>query len=277
MNLKRAVMMAALAVAIAALAVPIVGLRARAAGKSTAPTVAAKPAAVPVTTADTYQETASGQRSMPTRSVDPGALGPISPRAKEALELSRAKGDVSGKIAEAIKRRKVGGGISPQSGEPTILNPRSALSAALMTNIGGRDNQFSEVVLLADWDGREDCVADRSAKVDDFSPTEPDIDFTLTRTAISEHTIANGFAENIFYYGDSVGNVWIGADTDGNGSADSIFQINIPTQLNAFGTVLSDDQITITGLAVNPVADLQSFPNVNGSYTPFAGQIGEIL
>jgi len=274
---KRAIMMAVLLLAIAALAVPILGLRARAAGKSTAPAVAAaERAAVPSASVATQQE-ASGQRAIaPTVQAEP--LGPVANSAREAFGFGRPKADMSARIAEAIKKRKVGGaGITPQSGEPTILNARSALSASLMTNIGGRDNQFSEVTLLADWDGREDCVADRSAKVDDFSPTEPDIDFTLTRTAISEHTIANGFLENIFYYGDSVGNVWIGADTDGNGSADVITQINLPTQLNAFGTINSDDQVTITGLAVNPVADLTSFPNVNGAYTPFLNQVGEIL
>jgi hypothetical protein len=210
-------------------------------------------------------------------------LAPYSEAVREKLGLRKVQkgADLDARISKAIRKRSMpvgsSGEIAPQAGEPLILNSTSALSGALMTNIGGRDNQFSEVTLLADWDGREDCVADRAAKVDDFSPTEPDIDFALTRTAISEHTIANGFNENIFYYGDSVGNVWVGADTDGNGSADNIFQINIPTQLNAFGTVLSDDQITITGLAVNPVADLTSFPNVNGAYTPFVGQIGEIL
>src|SRR5262249_60381585 len=30
-------------------------------------------------------------------------------------------------------------------------------------------------------------------------------------------------------------------------------------------------------LCVNPVADLTSFPNVNGSFAPFTGQTGEIL
>ena len=40
-----------------------------------------------------------------------------------------------------------------------MLNEVSALSAALITTIGGRDNQFSEVALIADWDGREDCAA----------------------------------------------------------------------------------------------------------------------
>ena len=92
-------------------------------------------------------------------------MWPIDPNAKAAFGFPLQKRDISGKIAEAIKNRKVGGaGIKPQSGEPVILNAQSALSAALMTNIGGRDNQFSEVTLLADWDGREDCVADRSAR-----------------------------------------------------------------------------------------------------------------
>jgi hypothetical protein len=151
------------------------------------------------------------------------------------------------------------------------------LSAALATTIGGRDTQFSEVVLTADWDGREDCTADREAKVDDFSGLEIDIDQTLTRVAISEHTVANGFNENIYYYGDSLGNVWVGADTNLDGAVDNVVQINLPTVLNAFGSLSSDDQITITGLAVNPVADLTSFPNVNGAYGLFAGQTGEVL
>jgi hypothetical protein len=90
------------------------------------------------------------------------------------------------------------------------MNATSALSAALITTMGGRDTQFSEVALIADWDGREDCVADHGAKVDDFSFIELDIDQSLTRAAISEHTFANGFTENVFYYGDSVGNVWVG-------------------------------------------------------------------
>ena len=140
-----------------------------------------------------------------------------------------------------------------QSGQPTILNARSALSAALMTNLGGRDTQFSEVTLIADWDGREDCAADREAKVDDFSNLEVENDFTLTRTAISEHTIANGFNENIFYYGDSVGNVWVGADANGDGRVETVQQLNLPTTLGPQFPL--DDQVTITGLAVSPVVD----------------------
>src|SRR5262249_37439681 len=88
--------------------------------------------------------------------------------------------------------RKAIGGNGPLIGQPLVLNETSALSAALITNIGGRDNQFSEVALIADWDGREDCAADRGTKIDDFSFVEPEIDFSLTRAAISEHTFANG-------------------------------------------------------------------------------------
>jgi hypothetical protein len=136
-----------------------------------------------------------------------------------------------------LGKKKSSGGVSVQSGQPQILNVASALSAALMTTIGGRDNQFSEVTLIADWDGREDCAADREQKVDDFSGVESDIDASLTRTAISEHTAANGFDENVYYYGDSLGNVWVGVDTDLDGGVDSILQINLPTVLNAFGTL----------------------------------------
>ncbi|HEX6884160.1 MAG TPA: hypothetical protein VF530_12340 [Planctomycetota bacterium] len=176
-------------------------------------------------------------------------------------------------------RRPGGPGSSTREaiGLPNLLDVRGPLSAALLTTVGGRDTQFSDVSLIGDWDGREDCTADRSTNIHDFSGVEPDVDFTLTRTAISEHTIANGFTENVYYYGDSVGNVYVAADTDGNGLVDDVVTIHLPTVLNAFGTVLSDDQIVITGLGVNPVADLSSFSNVNGAYAGFAGQVGEIL
>src|SRR5205085_9036671 len=103
--------------------------------------------------------------------------------------------------------QKTGGAAPPLVGQPLVLNELSALSAALITTIGGRDNQFSEVALIADWDGREDCTADRAAKIDDFSGIEVDIDFSLTRSAISEHTFANGHTFNSYYYGDSIGNL----------------------------------------------------------------------
>jgi len=162
------------------------------------------------------------------------------------------------------------------AGQPSVLNPQSALSAAILTTLGGRNSQFSEVSLLASWDGREDFAADRAHKVDDFSFVEADIDQALTRTAISEHTFANGFNENVYYYGDSVGNFWIGTDTNpalnitANGGVDTLRQVNIPALVNTGATggfTLSnptagdciDDQVIITGIAVNPVADLADF------------------
>jgi hypothetical protein len=282
MNLKRAVVMAVVAVAMAALAVPIVGLRARAAGGVSAVPSSAKATAVASSTVQTERQRAGSGQQVLMPSEPSSVSGEVSADVKSTLGLQSApKGrDISRKIAEAIKSRRVGGGsggVAPQQGEPQILNPASALSAALITTVGGRDNQFSEVSLLADWDGREDGVADRASKLDDFSFVEPDIDFVLTRAAISEHTFANGFTENVYYYGDSVGNVWIGVDTTLDGQIDVVHQINLPTQLNAFGTVLSDDQIAITGLAVSPVADLTSYANVNGAYAPYAGLTGEIL
>src|SRR6185295_17674805 len=141
----------------------------------------------------------------------------------KGLGIQRIKGpDVKAKIQKAmennaaklLKKNKGSGDLSAQSGQPTVLNARSALSTALITTIGGRDNQFSEVTLIADWDRREDCAADREQKVDDFSFVEPDIDQSLTRVAISEHTVANGFAENVYYYGDTLGNFWVGTDTN---------------------------------------------------------------
>src|SRR5262249_52827793 len=56
----------------------------------------------------------------------------------------------------------------------------------------------------------------------------------------------------------------------------AITVLNLPTVLNAFGTLNSDDQVVVTGLCVNPVADLTSFSNVNGAF-PFSGKTGEIL
>jgi len=283
MKTKRAVMMAVLIVAVAALAVPVVGLRARAAGTAKSPVVAAKGAAAMAPAATAPQARSGGRtldngQSIVSPGVQTGPLGKLDPGVIERLGFTRPSKGLAKGLASRVLDKLKRGGAETQSGLPVTLNASSALSAAVITTIGGRDTQFSEVTLMADWDGREDCTADREAKVDDFSEVEPDIDFTLTRAAISEHTVANGFNENIFYYGDSVGNVWVGADTNGNATVDSVLQINLPTVLNAFGSLTSDDQVTVTGIAVNPVADLTSFSNVNGAYAAnFAGVTGEIL
>ena len=240
MKIKRAVLMAVLAVAVAALAVPLVGFNARAAGSA-----ADARAALTATKANAAAVTTTAAATQPAvipvgGSSQEGPAGKISAETLKAIGFQKSKDpEAAAKLAKSLAKKKAGGGdFITQSGQPTVLNARSALSAALMTTIGGRDNQFSEVALIADWDGREDCVADREQKVDDFSFVEADIDTSLTRTGISEHTVANGFAENVYYYGDSLGNLWVGTDTNPginvspNGGVDTLRQVNIPALVN---------------------------------------------
>src|SRR5215208_674097 len=286
MKIKRAVLMAVLAVAIAALAVPLVGFNARAAGSAADARAAltatrANAAAVTTTTAATQPAV------IPVGGSSQDPAGKISADTLKAIGFQKSKNpEAAANIAKSLAKKKAGGGdFITQSGQPTVLNARSALSSALMTTIGGRDNQFSEVALIADWDGREDCVADREQKVDDFSFVEADIDTSLTRTGISEHTVANGFAENVYYYGDSLGNLWVGTDTNPginvspNGGVDSLRQVNIPALVNTgtsggftivqAGLGCTDDQVGVTGIAVQPVADLSDFG--------LCGTIGEVV
>jgi Divergent InlB B-repeat domain len=167
---------------------------------------------------------------------------------------------------------------APQvAGQPSELDERSPLSAALMASVGAAGTQFNESTLFADWDGREDLTADRGSKTIGFG-------VPWTRNAISAHTVANGFNENIFYTGDSSGIVLVNVDTNpGSGpgpnghTVDDFTFINLPTVLNAFGTLLSDTQVVVTGVCVSPVVDLTAWPNVNGAFTPFLNQIGESL
>src|SRR6185369_4372243 len=182
MTLKRGVFLAVMVIAVAALATPLVSLRAIAAGsavvaKSTSSASATRAASTPKQQQIEQQRDGSGEARAEGQ-------GKISADTLKALGITRANNarEASAKIAEKLLKKKSGGGeVSVQSGEPSVLNAASALSAALITTIGGRDNQFSEVTLLADWDGREDCAADRSQKVDDFSSLEPEIDQSLTR------------------------------------------------------------------------------------------------
>src|SRR5262245_602634 len=295
MKIKRAVLFAVLAIAVAALTVPLLGLNARAAGsaKAAAP-VAAAPSARPVSRPSGLMEVT--QDVAPVAEQGQGAdSGKISPATLEALGIKRIAKNKLGEMATRgaqqiassvsahITPLPAGGRFNapagaghttpalPSVGQPQVLNVNDALSAALMTNVGGRDNQFSEVTLIADWDGREDCTAERGSKIDDFSTVEPDIDFTLTKTAISEHTRGNGHPFfNVYYYGDSIGNVYMGVDLVGNSLVDIVFAINFPSLVNTGAsngfTLLNptagdcmDDQVTVTGLAVNPVADLGDF------------------
>src|SRR5436305_14875136 len=222
MNIKRVMLMIGLAVVVAALAVPLVGFKTRAAGAAAnarAPLAATK---APVTAEASVAATTQPKVVEAADSSQESVGGKISAETLNALGIRRAKSAAaSAKIAQMLAKKMQsgnsgGGEYTPQSGQPLTLNANSALSAALITTIGGRDNQFSEVALIADWDGREDCAADRGAKIDDFSGVEPDIDFTLTRAAISEHTFANGHLFNSYYYGDSLRNLWSGLDVVGS-------------------------------------------------------------
>ena len=309
MKIKRAVMLAVLVAATAAIALPVIGLRARAASNSAQFKAAARLAPLPQQgqVADQLDQSAAA----PSGAYSPDTLkalgfrplpeGLHSRQVGKLLAQRIASNNPSAVVrgvlptnpanpggAAAIEppaQRKGGGQGPPLAGQPVVLSEVGALSAALITTIGGRDTQFSEVALLADWDGREDCTADRSAKVDDFSTIEPDIDFSLTKAAISEVTFANGHLLNLYYYGDSVGNVYFGADIVGNSLVDVVFDVNIPdlvtaaTGFTSNGFVLqnptagdcADDQVTVTGIAVNPVADL-------GDFDPaLCGVLGEVI
>jgi len=212
-----------------------------------------------------------------------------SPEVLKALGIVHPKGMTATQASLAVARRVQSfagtrDGLLPPS-VPTFpynpgfarnMNANAPLSAAVVM---GRGGPLNDVVTFGDWDGAEDLVADHGGKVDDFLGKIPSQGFAITRTAVSEHTMANGFNEDIFYYGDSLGNVYVSATT--NLQVDpitpNVLVINLPTVLNAFGTLNSDDQIVITGLCVNPVADLTSFSNVNGDFAGFAGQVGEVL
>lgn len=292
MKMKRAVMMAVLAVAVAALALPIVGLRAGASStvgdvKPLASVANFNAAAAAVATPQRATGSDDTVAQMPTGKVSREVANTLGFKEVPKGELAR----LNAEIAKAVKNKVRGGakpGVSPQSGQPLVLDENGALSAALITTIGGRDTQFSEVALIADWDGREDCAADRENKIDDFSFAELEIDFTLTKAAISAHTVANGFPDNVFYYGDSIGNFWYGTDTNTIGdiegeaipTAEAVVQVNIPELIdtNASGgfTLLNpsagdciDDQVTVTGIAVQPVADLGDFG--------LCGTVGEVV
>jgi hypothetical protein len=280
--MRKIVMMAVLVVAVAALAVPLVSFSARAAGpKAKASPRASSAALMAAASQQQVVESAAdqSQQALPDLKADPEVV--------RALGIKKSKNKDSGKMfAQALKKRAPGadGDFTTQSGQPLVMNSNSALSAALMTTLGGRDTQFSEVTLIADWDGREDCVADREEKLDDFSDVEFDEGFTLTDTGISEHTVANGFLENVYYYGDSEGSFWVISSTDATVAAPTLlYQIDIPELVNTGssgpGVLLlnpqagdcTDDQVTVTAIAVNPVSDL-------GDFGPaLCGTIGEVV
>jgi hypothetical protein len=201
-----------------------------------------------------------------------------------AAQHSAARGDsiaqrlgIGAVTSGSFAARPFAGGLSSN------IVPGAPFSAALATNISGSGSPLTQSLLLGNWDGQDAFVAEHSGVTLDCGASPPVTcppGSTLTRSAVSEHTVANGFNENIFYVGDSVGNVQVlfNNSTSGSIAPDGGFTINLPTTLNAFGTLNSGSRIVITGLAVNPVADLTSFSNVNGAYTTnFHNVTGEIL
>lgn len=194
--------------------------------------------------------------------------------------------DARSTASETVQQKVFGDGIA---GEPSVLNSRSALSAAVIATVGDRADKSSAVALLGDWDGREDLTADREQTVDIRTTPPSNASTVLTRTAISEHTVANGFNENIYYYGDSEGNFWVGTDLVPGvapvsvATVDSVRQINlkilVQTNLSAGVTLLEPEggdcapiAPTVTGIAVNPVADLGDFDPAT-----LCGVIGEVV
>jgi hypothetical protein len=174
-----------------------------------------------------------------------------------------------------VKVQRSGRVHRESGGLPNTFDERAPMSAAVATFLGGRNGTFNEVDLLGNFDGREDYAAERGAAFDDFTGLFIEPDATITRVGISEHTVANGFNENVMYYGDTAGNFWVGTDINPGinatpfPSVDTLLQVNIPqlvrtnssggfTLLNPAGDC-TDDQVTITGIAVNPVADLGDF------------------
>ncbi len=141
MNIKRAVFMAVLVVAIAALAMPLVGLRATAAG-SAAPSkgVVRAPNAAAAANATTAKAAAQNQLAQDVQG-DSSQSGTISAETLKALGITRSKNpsESSAKIGEKLRKKHSNSGdVSAQSGNPLVLDARSALSDALCSMHGAR-------------------------------------------------------------------------------------------------------------------------------------------
>ena len=313
MNKKRALMVVVVMIAAAGIGMPLLGVGASSVGGVTGGKGMATPRASQPLAGNVVAKEQPGVEA----AMAQGGEGKIAPEVLNGLGIKRLAKGVSAKQATSAMAKKIVGGNTaavvasglppltgpgnsapvngvgpkvggqgpPLIGQPLVLNEVSALSAALITTIGGRDNQFSEVGIIADWDGREDCASDRGAKIDDFSTIEPEIDFSLTRAAISEHTFANGHNFNSYYYGDTLGNLYFGFDLVGSPLVDTVFIANLPAIVNTPGgaggfTILNptagdcmDDQVTVTGIAVNPVADLADFDPTGA----LCGVTGEVI
>ena len=217
----------------------------------------------------------------PQEPASPDVLKHLGIQRPDASDLTALSQQVANTVRLHGFPASAGGSDKPSiGGLIEDLYPGNAQSASILTMLDSASgSNFRDVALLADADGREDGFADHAYAVDDMTTANLPSGWMLTRAATSEHTVANGYTETVYYYGDSVGNVYVTADASLNPSSHVITTtvLNLPTILNAFGTLSSNHQIVVTGLGVNPVADLSSFANVNGSYAFFNHLVGEIL
>ncbi|MEA3208200.1 MAG: hypothetical protein QOE70_1257 [Chthoniobacter sp.] len=179
-------------------------------------------------------------------------------------------------IATAASKTKPSPIGTNAAGLPEIGNRSDAFSAGIVSTFI-QPGTSGGAAMLGDWDGREDQSADHSSRITQLSGNT-----FFSRFAISEHTVANGFNENVFYGGDNVGNFWIFTDTTGSLAPESMTQINLPelvgTQTSGGVTLVNPTSgdftsagVVITGLAVSPVADLGDFGAANSDV------IGEIV
>jgi hypothetical protein len=162
-------------------------------------------------------------------------------------------------LQEREKQGSLASPGAPLAGLPLTLQNNAAFSAGLITSISGQTAPFDEADIMGNFDGHEDLTADHAARLFDNAPNN----WMLTWAAISEHTIANGFTENIYYFGDSVGNVIVGADTNTDSRVDSSVIINLLTSMNAFGSLQSGDQIVDVGVDGVSQGDIGSYTFVN--------------
>ncbi|HZM89487.1 MAG TPA: hypothetical protein VFF31_23400, partial [Blastocatellia bacterium] len=137
MSIKRLIFMAVLVVAIAALAVPLVGLRATAGASTGAASsaVASKAKAASVAAANGAVQQVEQRQEGESR-AEQAPEGKISAETRKALGLTRVANpaEASAKMAQKLGGKKTGSGdVSIQSGQPTVFDARSALSAALIT------------------------------------------------------------------------------------------------------------------------------------------------
>src|SRR5436190_11129915 len=212
------------------------------------------------------------------------------PRPKGKSQPAETKARLGSRLQRSLAQNQKGKRPENIAGMPNVLDTRAPFSAEVVTSssvgAAGFFSDLTQLVTLANNDGREDFTADRAQLM--LNPVFPGPN---VRTAVSEHTYANGFGENAYYFGDSFGQFSYGIETvpgpgSPNESIDTGDTITIselvntgssagvtlvqPNTLNPVIGQCTSDFVTITGIAVNPVADLSDFGEA-------CGTIGEVV